>query len=54
MPILGLEFSVVLLRRNKDFSTQNVLGYDRGLLNIPIQSYGEEYVKRYVNRFSSR
>lgn len=54
MPILGLEFSVVLLRRNKDFSTRNVLGYDQRLLNIPIQGYGEEYVKRYVNRLSSR
>lgn len=54
MPVVGLGFSVFLFQKNKGSSALGVLGHKHRLLNIPIQNYGEEYVKRYVNRFGSR
>lgn len=37
----------------KDVREKAVFGFEQQLLNIPIQNYGEEYVKRYADRFSS-
>ncbi len=53
MPVVELGFSVFLFQRNRELSALNVLGREHRLLNVPIQNYGEEYVKGYANRFCS-
>lgn len=53
MPILEMNFSVFLLWRNEKVPVRDVLGYKRNLLNVPIQNFGEEHVKRYADRFGS-
>lgn len=53
MPVVELGFSVFLFQQNERSSALDVLGHKHMLLNIPIQSYGEEYVKGYADRFSS-
>lgn len=54
MPNLGSDFVSLLFQLEGNGTTLNVLDHRRRLLNIPTQRNGEEYVKRYVNRFSSR
>ena len=53
MPVVKLDLSVFLFQQNRRLSALGILGREHGLLNVPIQDYGEEYVKRYVNRFGS-
>lgn len=53
MPVVELGFSVFLFQRNRRLSALDILGRKHGLLNVPIQDYGEEYVKRYADRFGS-
>ena len=53
MPVVELNFSVFLFQQNRRLSASGVLGRKHRLLNVPIQSYGEEYVKGYADRFSS-
>ena len=53
MPVLELGFPVFLVTRNEKFTASGILRYEHELLNIPIQDYGEEYVKGYTDRFSS-
>jgi len=53
MPGLGLNFFRVLFRSDGAVPKTNILRGKQRLLNIPILSYGEEYVKRYANRFGT-
>ncbi len=53
MPVVEFGFSVFLFQQNRELLALDVLCHEHRLLNIPIQDYGEEYVKGYANRFSS-
>ena len=57
MPGLRLNFLGILFRSDRNVPREGVLYHEQKLeqklLNIPAQNYGEEYVKRYVDRFSS-
>ena len=59
MPDFGLNFWEMLSGSGGAMSAPaelraTISRYKQELLNIPIQSHGEEYVKRYANRFSTR
>ena len=56
MPVLRLNFFRILFRSGgtaRAVPDADTLRCEQILLNIPIQSYGEEYVKRYAHRFGA-
>lgn len=54
MPGLRLDFFWILFRSDRNVPGGSILYHRKWkLLNIPAQSYGEEYVKRHVDRLSS-
>ncbi len=54
MPGLGLIFFGMSFQSDGSVPREGILyRREQKLLNIPTQNYGEEYVKRYVDRFSS-
>ncbi len=57
MPGLEVNFFRILFRSDgiaQSVPTTNNLYYKQKLLNIPTHSHGEEYVKKYVDRFGAR
>lgn len=57
MPVLELNFFRMLFGSSGAARTilrADASHYKQRLLNIPAQSYGEEYVKRYAHRFGAR
>lgn len=56
MPVLELKIFRILFRSGEAARAVPKAGdsrYNQRLLNIPTQSYGEEYVKRYAHRFGA-
>ncbi len=56
MPVLELNFFRILFRSGeaaRAIPRADDSSYKQRLLNIPTQSYGEEYVKRYAYRFGA-
>ncbi len=56
MPVLELKIFRILFRSGEAARAVPKAGdsrYKQRLLNIPTQSYGEEYVKRYAHRFGA-
>lgn len=56
MPVLELNFFRILFRSGeaaRAIPRADDSRYKQRLLNIPTQSYGEEYVKRYAYRFGA-